>query len=217
MRAICFHGIGRHTPSTFADAAMKRLGQKVPGLVYASCHWSPLLDVPQQAMLADMRRRGSRANLTQAASYTVLGDALAYRNVEGAVRLLAEYEVQNLGGVDLVVAHSLGCVLAWGWLNARRSDNPITFITTGCNFGLWHAGSVEKLHKPRGVGRWLNFWDATDALGGPIAGFTSGVRDIEVDLKGPWYSWLVPGSDHVGFWGDKDLWSRIVPMHLGHL
>lgn len=215
MRVLNFHGIGKRTPASFAAKAMSHLKGRVPGLQHESCHWGPLLDVAQEAMLADMRRRGSRGNLVQGISYETLGDALAYRNVEGAARLLADYAVANMGGVDVVVAHSLGCVLAHGWLASRADLSRVTLVTMGTNLGLWMAGAEKAMEKPRCVSRWLNFFDATDGLGGPIAGFAR-ARDIEVSIKGPWYSFLVPSSDHIGFWDDKDLFSRILPMHLGY-
>ncbi len=214
MRALCFHGIGKGTPASFAAKAMGRLGAQVPGLRHASVHWGPLLDVHQEAMLRDMRRRGSRGNMVQGVSFEVLGDALAYRNVEGAARLLADYEVSNLGGLDVVFAHSLGCVLAMGWLAARpASAAPVTLVTMGCNIGLWQAGSTSPVTRPRSVGRWLNLFDATDGLGGPVGGFAN-ARDIEVEVGRPWYAFMVPAADHVGYWGDKGLWSRVIPRLL---
>jgi len=214
MRVITFHGIGNDTPSTYAKAAMTRLGRQLPGLRHASVHWGPLLDVPQREMMRDMRKRGSKGNLVQGISYKTLGDALAYRNVEGAVRLLADYETNNLGGsVDVVVAHSLGCVLALGWLNSRSFANPVTLVTLGCNLGLWQAGADAKIPKPRPVHRWLNLFDATDGLGGPIGGIAH-ARDIEVSVGRPWYAFMVPAADHVGYWNDADLWSRTLPNLL---
>lgn len=215
MRALCFHGIGSGTPSTFAAGAMARLRGRVPELQHRSVHWGPLLDVHQKAQLREMRRRGSRGNLVQGISYEVLGDALAYRNVEGAVRHVADYEASTLGGVDVVFAHSLGCVLALGWLASRPMANPVTLVTIGCNLGLWQAGSVTPFEKPRQVVHWVNAFDATDGLGGPIGGFVPYVRDVEVEVGRPWYAFLVPAADHIGYWGDKTLWSRTVPALLG--
>lgn len=213
-RALCFHGIGHQTPSTFAAKAMGRLARRVPGLQHRSCHWGPLLDVYQESLLADMRRRGSRANLTKRISYETLGDALAYRNVEGAVRAVADYEAGTMGGVDVVFAHSLGCALALGWLAARPMANPVTLVTMGCNLGLWQAGSTTPVEKPRQVVRWLNLFDPTDALGGPIGGFVPYVQDLAVDV-GPWYSFLVKGATHVGYWSNARLWDVTIPLRIG--
>jgi hypothetical protein len=92
--------------------------------------------------------------------------------------------------------------------------NPVTLITMGCNLGLWQAGAQGAIESPRQVTRWVNLFDDSDALGGPIAGFAPGARDIEVDV-GPWYSWIVPGASHVGYWPSKDLFSRLIPSLIG--
>lgn len=214
MRALCFHGVGHRTPANYAAKAMSRLGAKVAGLVHRSVHWSPLLDVVQEELYADLKRRGARGNLLQDAVFTTLGDALAYRNIEPAVRLVADHEARTMGGVDVVFAHSLGVPLALGWLNTRPMANPVTLVTMGCNLGLWQAGSATNIESPRQVTRWLNLFSPTDMLGSPIGGFAPSARDIEVDV-GPWYSWLVRGATHMGFWSDKTLWSRTVPALLG--
>ncbi len=214
-RVLCFHGIGENTPADYAAKAMSRLKKRAPRLASAAIHWGPLLDVPQKLMMRDMKKRGSKGNLIQGVSYKTLGDALAYRNVEGAVRLLADYEITNLGGLDIVVAHSLGCILALGYLEANPVGPPVTLITLGCNLGLWQAGAATNFLKPRRVFRWLNLFDASDGLGGPLGGFVTGVRDKEVELRGPWYSFMVPSADHVGYWSDKDLFERTIPNLLG--
>ncbi len=214
-RVLCWHGIGHNTPATYADKAMARLKTRAPRMVSGSVHWGGLLDHYQEDMLKDMKKRGSRGNLIQGVSYEVLGDALSYTNVEGAARLLADYQVGNMGGMDIVIGHSLGCVLALGYLHANPIGEPVTLVTMGCNLGLWRAGATGNYDKPRRVFRWINVFDATDGLGGPLGGFVTGVRDYEVSLKGPWWSFLAPSTDHTAYWNDEKLFKQSIPNLLG--
>ncbi len=196
---------------------MARLKKRAPRLEFGAVHWGSLLDVPQKAMLKEMKQRGSRGNLVQGISYKTLGDALAYRNVEGAVRLLADYQNDNwrpYGGCTHIIAHSLGCVLALGWLNANPIGPPVDLITLGCNLGLWQAGLDGRISTPRRVRYWYNLFDATDGLGGPIGAFANAV-DREVELKGPWYTKFVPAADHCSYWNDQKLFEQTIPNLLG--
>ncbi|MFI8521244.1 alpha/beta hydrolase [Streptomyces sp. NPDC085481] len=70
-------------------------------------------------------------------------------------------------GPNVVVAHSLGTVVALETLHEQRADVPL-LITLGSPLGIRTAVQPRvrpnPLATPASVGRWLNFWDRDDIV-----------------------------------------------------
>jgi hypothetical protein len=90
--ALCVHGIGHRTPASFADKAMKRLSaalsERGVTLYARSVHWGPLMDGPQEALLAKLQKYGSRGKLAQRIAVETLADALSYRHYQTSINHL---------------------------------------------------------------------------------------------------------------------------------
>lgn len=100
-------------------------------------------------------------------------------------------------GPTVVVAHSLGTVVATETLHAHRGPVPL-FVTLGSPLGVRTAVKPrvrpQPLQVPDSVGRWLNFWDRDDVVAARplLEDFVhpnkTGVRpeSARVDSDGPW-------------------------------
>lgn len=78
----------------------------------------------------------------------------------------------------IIVAHSLGAVVAYDYLSARRDSLPIVdrLITMGSMVGypelrrlLIGGGAEDSLTRPRGVKGWVNLRNGQDILAAPLA------------------------------------------------
>ncbi|MET7988479.1 alpha/beta hydrolase [Streptomyces sp. NPDC005281] len=106
-------------------------------------------------------------HLRQVARYLGRGEP----NVEGLtldtrIRRRLERELDT-GGPTIVVAHSLGTVVALETLAAYQGDVPL-LVTLGSPMGMRAAVGLrmrpQPLRVPGSVGRWLNFWDRDDLV-----------------------------------------------------
>ncbi|MER5681810.1 alpha/beta hydrolase [Streptomyces sp. NPDC000971] len=72
-------------------------------------------------------------------------------------------------GPTVVVAHSLGTVVAFETLHAHSAHVPL-FVTLGSPLGMrtavWPRVRPQPVRTPKGVGRWLNVWDRDDFVTG---------------------------------------------------
>lgn len=72
-------------------------------------------------------------------------------------------------GPTVVVAHSLGTVVAFETLHAHSAHVPL-FVTLGSPLGMrtavWPRVRPQPVRTPEGVGRWLNVWDRDDFVTG---------------------------------------------------
>ncbi|MFD4336508.1 alpha/beta hydrolase [Streptomyces anulatus] len=75
----------------------------------------------------------------------------------------------DLEGPTVVVAHSLGTVVAFETLHAHTAHVPL-FVTLGSPLGMRTAVRPrvrpQPVRTPEPVGRWLNFWDRDDFVTG---------------------------------------------------
>lgn len=97
----------------------------------------------------------------------------------------------------IVVAHSLGSVVAWEELHEARASVPL-FVTIGSPIAtrtvVWPRLRPQPPSTPECVGSWLNFWDRDDLvvarprLEKDIVANSSGVwpRSARVDSDGLW-------------------------------
>ena len=95
-------------------------------------------------------------------------------------RLGAEIDRAKAEGRPIViVAHSLGAVVAYDYLSARRDSLPIVdrFVTMGSMVGypelrsllIGGGGSADdSLSRPRGVKAWINLRNGQDVLAAPL-------------------------------------------------
>ncbi|MFD7553236.1 alpha/beta hydrolase [Streptomyces sp. NPDC059835] len=137
---------------------------------------------------------------------TILGQVARYLNrgesdAAGAPldRRIRERVAGYLGqdGPTVVVAHSLGTVVALEALHEHKGDVPL-FVTLGSPLGMRTTVLPRTRPQPMGtpetVGRWLNFWDRDDVIA---------ARPMLEDFVRPNTSGVGPVSDRVdsdGFW-----------------
>ncbi|GAA4891491.1 hypothetical protein GCM10023237_06810 [Streptomyces coeruleoprunus] len=144
--------------------------------------------------------------LSARATATVLGQVARYlnrgepddrgvgldRRIRDRVAACLDHE-----GPTVVVAHSLGTVVALEALHAHRGEVPL-LITLGSPLGVRTAVQPrvrpQPLSTPDSVGRWLNFWDRDDIVAARpelekfVRPSTSSVRPVtsRIDSDGAW-------------------------------
>jgi pimeloyl-ACP methyl ester carboxylesterase len=143
--------------------------------------------------------------LSGRATIGVLGQVARYLNrgePEGGVTLDARIrgrvaECLDDDGPTVVVAHSLGTVVALETLHAHRGEVPL-LITLGSPLGTRTAVlprvRPQPVSAPACVGRWLNFWDRDDIVAARprleefVRANASSVRPVSgrVDSDGAW-------------------------------
>lgn len=133
------------------------------------------------SVIPDSGRAGDR----QARS--LLGDALYV--MDPSTRCAAETRFGNLvkvargaGRPVIVVAYSLGAVVAYEWLSRAGDSSAVQLITLGSPLGVPVAreiltGNVGALRVPRAVSRWVNIYDAADAFAAPLG--LGGTRSLD--------------------------------------
>ena len=126
--------------------------------------------------LASVMPDSGRASDLQARS--LLGDALYV--MDPSARCAAETRFGDLvtkargaGRPVIVVAYSLGAVVAYEWLDRAGDSSAVQLITLGSPLGVPVAreiltGNVGALRVPRSVSRWVNIYDADDAFAAPL-------------------------------------------------
>jgi pimeloyl-ACP methyl ester carboxylesterase len=219
---LALHGIGEQTPH-FADFALRTLGRTLAArgetLHARPVCYAPLLDRTSKAFERSVEAHGSRGNITQRLSINTLSDALSYRadrEVGQRIFQMLDQEVAQLRGDPVtLVCHSLGCLVALDYLNARPALKVHRLITTGCNVGLFTLG--QRVMVPWQVARrgsFFNLYYDADALGFPVAGVTPGLEHV-IDVKVPRKVWswslFVGGLAHNDYWQHGRLWSSTVP------
>ncbi|WP_103508587.1 alpha/beta hydrolase [Streptomyces sp. SM13] len=110
-------------------------------------------------------------------------------------------------GPTVVVAHSLGTVVALEALHEHKGDIPL-FVTLGSPLGMRTAVLPRTRPQPMGtpetVGRWLNFWDRDDVIA---------ARPMLEHFVLPNTAGVGPVSDRV----DSDgLWVHSAAKYLAH-
>ncbi len=113
----------------------------------------------------------------------------------------------GLNGPTVVVAHSLGTVVALEALHEHKGDVPL-FVTLGSPLGMrtavLHRTRPQPAGTPETVGRWLNFWDRDDVIA---------ARPILEHFVRPNGAGVGPVSDRV----DSDgLWVHSAVKYLAH-
>ncbi|HET9455251.1 MAG TPA: hypothetical protein VFO66_13275 [Gemmatimonadaceae bacterium] len=126
--------------------------------------------------LASVMPDSGRASDLQARS--LLGDALYV--MDPSTRCAAETRFGNLvkkaraaGRPVIVVAYSLGAVVAYEWLDRASDSSAVQLITLGSPLGVPVAreiltGNMGALRIPQSVSRWVNIYDADDAFAAPL-------------------------------------------------
>jgi hypothetical protein len=94
-------------------------------------------------------------------------------------RLAAEIDRAKADGRPIViVAHSLGAVVAYDYLSARRDSMPVVdrLVTMGSMVGypelrrlLVGGGAADSLTRPVGVKAWVNLRNGQDVLAAPLS------------------------------------------------
>jgi hypothetical protein len=102
----------------------------------------------------------------------------------------------------------------------RRLQTLERFLTTGCNIPVFVAGHdiiepIDRNKLGRGF-RWINQFDADDALGWPLRelsrGYEALVEDVRVNASGgALFSWLKSASpySHTQYWRTGAVLDRI--------
>lgn len=216
LYALFTHGVGTQKPG-FSSDAQKHLAAGLAGqgrVLYGSeALWAPVLDREEAAMLASVGKRGSSNRPMQRLVVETLADALCWENRREPifdVLDMAYCRLRAPGKVTLV-GHSLGCLVLAEWVRSRGVAVE-SFVTTGCNIGLFALGGKFVL-PPALIGvPWLNAFDPQDFLGYPVAHVIPGARDVEVNVGGWFTSWNF--ASHLGYWSEKSLWRQVVPAAL---
>ncbi|MFG2294378.1 alpha/beta hydrolase [Streptomyces sp. NPDC048603] len=110
-------------------------------------------------------------------------------------------------GPTVVVAHSLGTVVALETLHEHKGEVPL-FVTIGSPLGIRTAvlprTRPQPLATPECAGRWLNFWDRDDVIA---------ARPVLEDCTRPNTARVLPRSERV----DSDgLWVHPAALYLAH-
>jgi hypothetical protein len=104
-------------------------------------------------------------DLGQAARYLARGET--DRSGLSLDRRIRDRFLSHIDGPAVVVAHSLGSIVAWEALHQIASEVSL-FVTIGSPLALRSAVQPrlrpQPLWVPESVGRWLNFWDRDDPL-----------------------------------------------------
>jgi hypothetical protein len=94
----------------------------------------------------------------------------------------------DIEGADVVIAHSLGSVVAYETLWATGMTVP-TLVTVGSPLAvpqIFHRLSPAPVEgrgaRPPGVGRWCNIADVGDVVAIPIGGVAKNFDGLEADL-----------------------------------
>lgn len=126
--------------------------------------------------LASVIPDSGRTSDVQARS--LLGDMLYV--LDPSTRCAAETRFGNLvrgaraaGRPVIVVAYSLGAVVAYEWLDRASDSAAVQLITLGSPLGMPVAreiltGRIGQLRVPRAVSRWVNIYDSDDLFAAPI-------------------------------------------------
>jgi pimeloyl-ACP methyl ester carboxylesterase len=135
-------------------------------------------------------------DLAQVARYLARGEA----DREGLTldqRIRERLARELNGGPAVVVAHSLGSVVALEALHEWSAAVPL-FVTVGSPIGMrtvvWPKLRPQPPRTPESVGRWLNFWDRDDVVAArphledDVLPNSSGIRvaSSRVDSDGLW-------------------------------
>jgi len=131
----------------------------------------------------------------------MFGEVLYF--LDGRTRCAAEHRVGDVieGALRehrpvVVIAYSLGSLVAYGYLSSARADSlagRIRLITVGSPLALEPVRELvfgdrdATLRVPRAVASWDNVYDADDILSGPLAPNlpVNAVRDLETHARTP--------------------------------
>jgi pimeloyl-ACP methyl ester carboxylesterase len=219
IAALFIHGVGQQT-ADFADRAQRWLAGALSArgctLYGRSVHWAPILDAPQQAMAAAVKRGGSAGRPAQGLVIRTLADALSYGHHRDAIHYVMDYEIRQLRADNVVIfAHSLGALIACDYLRSRTGVKVDKLVTFGCNLELFYQGAEASFVVPPQVdapGKWVNAFDEDDMLGWPVRAWLPKVRDVEVSVGGLLTGWW--GLSHTAYFADKRFWTSTVPGRI---
>ncbi len=212
---IYIHGVGRQDKG-FSAFAQKRMRKSLRnrGLTHHGQEvlWAPVLDDLQDRMLADVKKLGSKGNLTQQLVIGTLSDALNYHNRKEQIFALIDVAIARLRSDSVhICAHSLGVVLALEYLMSRTSV-AATMTSFGTNAQLFQIGARASCPLTlKGPNRWRNAFYEADMLGFPVSSWMPQVKDYKLSKPFWSISTIVPGLSHNDYWKDSDFWSRFVP------
>ena len=131
-------------------------------------------------------------------------DATAYHNFKFKILNDLKIEVGDAEEVTFIT-HSLGCTIAYDFIEAYPDVNVKTFITLGCNLPFFKLGNNELLNVSC---KWVNFYEPNDVLSMPMKPLAAYiVKDVEFNdrsLKGS-----TVGA-HAVYWKNKDLIKMIL-------
>lgn len=173
----CDNGAGSSDEGSSAGFFLRSLAQVVSELVEDSAADSS--GEGARDIAADLRFIGDRA--VRCGAQSRVADALEQARAEGRS--------------VIIVAHSLGALVTWGYLEHRDArDAPVIerLVTVGApigNDGLRELliGDTAKVSLPRGVRSWVNAVNADDGLAARIGvgdSTPTGITDIETEANG---------------------------------
>ena len=210
--AIILHGVGTQKPD-YADFALKH----IPGSLHAKpvCY-APILQRPEKAFEEYAKQKGSKMDFIQRFMAEYSADALAYRNFSDQIFALIDAEVTKMSAGPISFwTHSLGCMIANDYLNARPNVKIERFVTFGCNIGFFEMGAkLQVAPQLQGVDVWHNFFYKRDPLGYALEGITEGAEHVvDTRITRIWYSLSLFFSalTHTDYFKDRHFWSKTVP------
>jgi hypothetical protein len=204
---LTVHGVGTQGPDFDArardvlDYELRRLGHK---LHFERVHWAPVYDTPESRLLKEVLRHGADRSLLRRLSVGAFGDALSYRppnKLSAKVHSLFCERLEgaeHVGGHIVVLAHSLGALIALDVLRARRPERLCLFASFGSNLPLFHLGVP---FEPVAGLKWVNYFDRDDFLGFPCNPLDAQCEDKRVNVGNFFTRWN--GMSHLAYWDDK--------------
>lgn len=215
-KVIFVHGVGDQ-PTNFADSLIDNI-RNVAGRSLAPIEFNEFLLSTSFESLVWADSIGSQINDYNQLMYTKPGLfwGLLTKRIDPLVLQILSYVRQKdksilddfaadfkraTEGADkvIVVAHSLGTVIAFDYL-LKHSDTKVDcLITMGSPLPLFAAamGHLEGLTiLPPNIGRWFNIYSKRDAIAKSLS-LLFPVKDVEVKTK------FWPIAAHTGYWQNK--------------
>jgi hypothetical protein len=223
MWVLYIHGIGDPEKgySKQAERIMSASLSKRGWAMYArEVLYGPLFDMAADKFLADTEAHGSKGNMSQKLSIKTLADALQFQSnskLREQICHVVDYEFLKLRAPDevVIIAHSLGNMVALEWLRTRQAVKKATLVSLACNVGIFTMGqSLDVPSQLRRPGSWINVFSDSDALGWPMRVIPEArdyVIDVRTEVDG-FLSWT--GLAHVGYWESKALHRDTLPNLL---
>lgn len=215
---VCIHGVSAEKDARgFSDGLRAEIKYQCEQLQvetprWAEVVWSDLMDLPGDFLTAPL---------------DVLADVVRYEH-DGRMRMSVHARLRAAllsFPRAVLVAHSLGSVIALDCLALHRNLRPTAFVTMGSPLGIDSAvaGFTWRVGHSRGaVEQWVDFWSPLDPIvtgewppGNSIIDGAQGLASVGYEcesLRVDMGCLMDPYSAHTGYWRSPQVAARILAL-----